>query len=65
MTKKRAEKTTITLYDEDFDVISEENENLKDINESKFNLSSFVRWCLRNKSVLEEYKKTKDYLNQR
>ena len=64
-TKKVAEKTTITLYSQDFEVTKREDEILKNVNESKFNLSAFVRHCLRNENIMKIYRETSEYRNER
>ena len=62
---KSAEKTTVTYYKVDIEIIKREDVNLGEINQTKFNLSAFLRHCLRDENILKEYRKTDSYLNQK
>jgi len=65
MVIKIARKTSSTLYEKDFKIIEEENARLEKINGSLFNLSSFVRYCLRSDKIMSEYRKTESYRNEK
>ena len=62
---KVAERKNITLYDRDNEIVSKEVVKVKAINGTKFNLSEFIRYCLRNKDIMEDYRKTPNYINER
>ena len=58
-------KSAVTLYEQDKQIISYENDKVKTINGGKFNFSLFFRTCLRDDKILEAYRKTPGYLNQK
>lgn len=54
MSKDRTTKTTVSLYPVDETIISQNKDKFKE-DEVVFNLSEFLRFCLRSKNVTEIY----------